>query len=1022
MSERVRRRTSKWDLKEDSQHFPVGMREDNSWTGRAAESNQDAVPNSEWHSSRATGANDPKRASWEPLPRNRGESRSVNARFDYNDGLRTGKAWDEDQSYCMSMSPGLDGGRERNRSRSPRGGSGRLKRSGSRSPSYSYRGEYEGRNEMSRIGSDASTPICKDFAAGRCRRGVHCRFLHHDNNNYEVRRQSGNFQGENWRNRHDREESFQFESTEEQAGPSQDEIYGQHENPYEGNWEKHGGLRKISAERCNNFLKGKCFRGSSCRYVHDADIADDPGARERGHYRRDRSTSFGHENRHEFNKTNDIPCKYFASGNCFRGTSCKFSHDVIAQDNLEGGRSRDERSYEMDVEKRPWHGSKWTDKTGDSYPGTTEGRSMQNILVNNVDKQDSLWGGRKWSDCPVDLDVNSPQQTNGNGGRNSSDNAEGRSLESSKWADEGVQSDVSNLSKRSDFDCEKVVNKSENVPLGDRKWKQEVIDLELSDSPQQIIHIDDKVDGTVSDSISSYYRWEHGSGAPGPSTGGPTWVDKPADQDDKKPSQFLGANNGPNIGRLDSHDHGVLLNEKNMLSAGTNIERTMQTNQELQFRSAEISLPNERIIPREVPGEQQHASTFSMKLSSTDADHIQLTSEHGNADGLSSKSDTVIKGSIKQPTEIPFFANSLAAKVPLHGQSFSSKTRDEIIQPLSSFIMNAIPSPSQAPRLQVFDLNEQVDTVHQPSSSPHHQTSLKEQMIKMQDMNDQKSSEVTSRHQISQSVVSSKQDAPITNISASLAQIFGNGQQLPQLYATLNSIPTGLVPSIANSTGQVVPAVASSFTNSNQVLESLKEYDPISDSIDMSNPNVKFQPQEYITNTTEHQEASQQLTSFKLSSSAGAVNGVDVSNSGSVAASANNESQVTKQLKPVADVAADEPNIKMLDTAYFDDADADADAQNDEEGKKKKDAKGMRMFKFALVESVKEILKPKWKEGQMSKEAHKTIVKKVVDKVTSTFNGAHVPQTQEKIDHYLSYSKPKLTKLVQAYVEKYLKT
>ncbi|KAH0969656.1 hypothetical protein GBA52_028448 [Prunus armeniaca] len=43
----------------------------------------------------------------------------------------------------------------------------------------------------------------------------------------------------------------------------------------------------------------------------------------------------------------------------------------------------------------------------------------------------------------------------------------------------------------------------------------------------------------------------------------------------------------------------------------------------------------------------------------------------------------------------------------------------------------------------------------------------------------------------------------------------------------------------------------------------------------------------------------------------------------------------------------------------------------------------------------------------------KLSVKKVVDKVTSTMQGANIPQTQEKIDHYLSFSKAKLTKLVQ---------
>ncbi|XP_020593978.1 zinc finger CCCH domain-containing protein 55-like [Phalaenopsis equestris] len=94
----------------------------------------------------------------------------------------------------------------------------------------------------------------------------------------------------------------------------------------------------------------------------------------------------------------------------------------------------------------------------------------------------------------------------------------------------------------------------------------------------------------------------------------------------------------------------------------------------------------------------------------------------------------------------------------------------------------------------------------------------------------------------------------------------------------------------------------------------------------------------------------------------------------------------------------------------------------DAEGRKDKikEVKEMRMFKCALVEFVKDILKPKWKEGQLSKEAHKSIVKKVVDKVCGSMQGSNVPQTQEKIDLYLLNSKAKLSKLVQAYVEKFV--
>lgn len=78
-----------------------------------------------------------------------------------------------------------------------------------------------------------------------------------------------------------------------------------------------------------------------------------------------------------------------------------------------------------------------------------------------------------------------------------------------------------------------------------------------------------------------------------------------------------------------------------------------------------------------------------------------------------------------------------------------------------------------------------------------------------------------------------------------------------------------------------------------------------------------------------------------------------------------------------------------------------------------KDDKGIRIFKNSLIEFVKEILKPTWKEGRMSREVHKTIVKKVVDKVTSTIQADQIPKTQEKVEQYLSYSKPKIAKLVQ---------
>ncbi|XP_047079306.1 zinc finger CCCH domain-containing protein 55-like isoform X2 [Lolium rigidum] len=100
--------------------------------------------------------------------------------------------------------------------------------------------------------------------------------------------------------------------------------------------------------------------------------------------------------------------------------------------------------------------------------------------------------------------------------------------------------------------------------------------------------------------------------------------------------------------------------------------------------------------------------------------------------------------------------------------------------------------------------------------------------------------------------------------------------------------------------------------------------------------------------------------------------------------------------------------------------DTDGEAPEDGDSKKNKESKALKMFKLALADFVKEALKPTWKEGNLTREVHKTIVKKVVDKVTSTVE--NTPQSKEKIDVYMSYSKEKLSKLVQAYVGKYVKT
>lgn len=72
-----------------------------------------------------------------------------------------------------------------------------------------------------------------------------------------------------------------------------------------------------------------------------------------------------------------------------------------------------------------------------------------------------------------------------------------------------------------------------------------------------------------------------------------------------------------------------------------------------------------------------------------------------------------------------------------------------------------------------------------------------------------------------------------------------------------------------------------------------------------------------------------------------------------------------------------------------------------------------RDFRFHLAEHVKELLKPIWKEGNLSKDAHKLIVKKSVDKVLASVELHQVPATKELITDYITTSGTKIEKLVK---------
>ncbi|CAN8270261.1 unnamed protein product [Cochlearia groenlandica] len=229
--------------------------------------------------------------------------------------------------------------------------------------------------------------------------------------------------------------------------------------------------------------------------------------------------------------------------------------------------------------------------------------------------------------------------------------------------------------------------------------------------------------------------------------------------------------------------------------------------------------------------------------------------------------------------------------------------------------------------------------------------------------------------------VSKEQIDHITTISASLAQFLAKGQPIQQI-KQVPQIPLHPETSMAVQSNLATIQSNSMASKPNQLLalgiSTLAEEVPVVTASQVSNVDVK---QELALNPKASEE------------------NID---------------------KKIDETSKEEEDGKKAgeDTKNGENEEADDDEEgSDEEDKKGKD-KGTRAFKFALVEIVKELLKPAWKEGKMNKDGYKNIVKKVVEKVTGTIQSGNVPQTQEKIDIYLSASKPKLTKLVQAYISK----
>lgn len=125
-----------------------------------------------------------------------------------------------------------------------------------------------------------------------------------------------------------------------------------------------------------------------------------------------------------------------------------------------------------------------------------------------------------------------------------------------------------------------------------------------------------------------------------------------------------------------------------------------------------------------------------------------------------------------------------------------------------------------------------------------------------------------------------------------------------------------------------------------------------------------------------------------------------------------NKIDVDHETRRQSDVSRRKKGLKIDRVRHNNEMEVDQKTDGDVQ----KESKVMRHFRSALVDFVKELLKPAWREGHISKDAHNTIVKKAADKVLSTMQSHQIPTNMELVKQYISSSQPKIAKLVEVSV------
>ncbi|GAB2232106.1 hypothetical protein Drorol1_Dr00011129 [Drosera rotundifolia] len=983
---------------------------------------------------------------------------------------------DRDGKHTARMSPGRDEWRQRNRSRSPRDkirsyrSSKSRSRSRSGSPGNGYRHEQIERSR-NRIG--APPQLCREFAAGRCKRGNHCPLSHSDQS-YD-RRHSESSVADDFESGNKNTSALKYSSTSSRYAH------------YEASSDRKGSMDVLVEDGDNDRRR----RGDQRGWGDDNDTVKDRDDRKRN------TTQPGWSNDGEQARTGEMICKYFAAGRCRHGKFCRMPHNLqevahpngaldaarASHHNFDGAnqackgaswddpmpdvsRSKawpEDKKEILDVTKpgeiaqisidepriprinrdnisKVWQDAPWDDTVVDVSPakGGPEGKrenfdtmrptQRSQVLRNNLERANEAWQGATWDESMGDVSqakgwpeekrekLDSMQRTQVSQlpknnmesvseawqGATWADNVGDASLAKEGWPEgKSESSDARNPSLMS-----QVPNHNSDVS---EEWQGTTWDDTLGNVSQEKGWLERKYENM--DRMNPIQRSMPGShsqdmdfvsksytvdGAP---AGG-----EPVSNDGKLPHVWKPQDTVNEVGATVSNGTENCFSYMGILASGSFGQQGPQIS---RLESVPLSHSYVHTKPLEVP---QHPR-IEKRYATAD-------SQPGAFDQPYSKMpSTTIGVSSAYPTEYTYrssYTSSNTSTGILTRQGGGYTSNASTISGLNAVGVGQ-PAASLGPSSEsihvsqnLLNLGGKLSNVpytgdgnlpqHAPSQSPVVPEQLLAQLIENKDL-------FTKLYAAQQGTSGSISSVPNSTSSEKLpessqAQKPVTNMQVSLPYAASNSYGTVEGHSTVHDSNASVQYLS---TTGFQAAE--KQYDPLSDSVDTKLPNMDAQ---VGTNSPIPGLSTVSAPGLEPVASTITVNGADDDLTQAPAAC-----KVDKNGSPI--VAKDEP----VDNGPTDEMAIDAGA---DDGKKGKDAKGLRAFKFALAEFVKELLKPTWKEGRFSKEVYKTIVKKVVDKVLDTVQAAHIPQTKEKIDHYLSLSKPKLSKLVQAYVGKYQKS